>query len=122
MRYAVLAAGILLTATGALSFALPARLRDILAWFATANRLALAVLGRLALGLVLLLGAQSTRWPAACIALGLAFLAAGAVIPVLGEARVERLVRWWLARPDAALRAWSAVVTVIGAFIAWLAA
>lgn len=122
MKLAILAVGLLLATTGLLTFAMPGRLRKLLAWFSTGNRFSLAILGRLALGLVLLLGASSTRWPAAGITLGLLFLAGGAAIPVLGEERVARIVNWWLDRPDAALRAWSSVVAGTGAFIAWLAA
>lgn len=122
MKLAVLLVGLALLATGLASFVLPGALRKTLAWFTTGNRLGLAVLGRLAVGLVLLLGASLTRWPFAAITLGLLFLAGGAAIPLLGEARVEQIAGWWLARPDAALRAWSSVIIVTGGFIAWLAA
>lgn len=122
MKLAVLVVGLLLATTGLLTFAMPERLRTMLAWFTTGNRFSIAILGRLALGLVLLFGASSTRWPAAGITLGLIFLAGGAAIPVLGEERVARIVNWWLERPNAGLRGWSTVVMGTGAFIAWLAA
>lgn len=122
MKLAVLLVGLALIATGLASFALPERLRGALAWFTAGNRLALAVMGRLGVGLALLLGASLTRWPTAGITLGLLFLAGGAAIPVLGEARTTRIATWWIGRSNAALRAWSAVVIATGGFIAWLAA
>ena len=121
MKSAVLVVGLLLATTGCLTFALPGRLRALLEWFTVSNRVLLAVLGRLALGLVLLLGAYTTRWPAVAIALGLVFLAGGAAIPVLGEERVGRIVAWWLGRSDWALRSWSAVVFAVGGLVIWLA-
>lgn len=121
MNYSVLAVGLLLCATGLATFLLPAKLRDALVWFSSGGRLALAVFGRLAVGLIVLLGASQTRWPEAAIALGLLFLAAGAAIPVLGEERADRIATWWLARSDLALRSWSCVVILIGGFITWLA-
>ena len=122
MKSAVLVVGLLLTATGFLTLFLPGRLRATLSWFAAGNRVGLAVLGRLAVGLVLLLGASTTRWPGASIALGLLFLAGGAAVPALGEERVDAIVTWWLARADSSLRAWSAMVAGTGGFIIWLAA
>lgn len=121
MTLAVLAVGLTLFATGLLSFCFPRRLRDVLVWFTAGNRLALAVVGRLAIGLLLLLGAADLRWPVAGIVLGLVFLAAGAAIPVLGEERTEHIVTWWLARSDTAVRSWCITVMLTGGFIAWLA-
>lgn len=121
MILALLVVGVVLTATGLFCFCFPARLRELLIRFTAANRFTWAVLVRLAVGLVLLLGAGATRWPAAAIVLGLVFLAGGVAIPVLGEERTEHIVTWWLARSDGSVRLWCTLVMLTGGAIAWLA-
>lgn len=120
MSAALVGLGLLLLVSGLGVVAMPAPFRRVLTWFLGEGRYGLAVLGRLAVGVLLLLGAAESRWPAAAIALGALFLAAAAAVPLFGEERIGRIIRWWLARPPALLRGWGAAVALLGGFIAWL--
>ena len=46
-------------------------------------------------------------------------VAAGLIAPVLGLARIGKLVDWWSARSTVVLRAWSAFALAFGLFLAW---
>jgi hypothetical protein len=118
----VLATGGLLCLTGLAVIVAPERFRALLGWFLRTGRYGIAVMGRLMLGLILLLGARETRIPEAAIALGLLFLAGALLVPLLGEERIGRVAAWWTGRSAAMLRAWGVVVIGLGAFVAWLAA
>jgi len=120
VNVALLAVGALLLATGGAVVAAPGRFRRVLTWFVGEGRYGIAVLGRLGLGLVLLLGAADSRVPAVTITLGVLFLLAAAVVPLLGEDRIAGMIEWWLARPDALLRGWGAVVMIVGLLTGWL--
>ncbi len=46
-------------------------------------------------------------------------VAAGLITPVLGLARIGRLIDWWSAQPTIVLRAWAAFALAFGLFLAW---
>ena len=117
----VLAVGVLLAAMGTWSLSAPETTRGFLLRFLDARVYGAAIVIRLTFGLILLFGAQATRIPAATIALGMMFLLAAGMIPLLGEERIGRMMRWWLDKPLTWIRAWSALAIVLGLFIAWLA-
>lgn|GEM_PF-4362812 len=56
-------------------------------------------------------------FPALIAGLGIRALAAAALLLVLGEPRVDALVRWWSQQPPLAIRAWCTLATLFGALI-----
>ncbi|MBS1214963.1 MAG: hypothetical protein H6R26_3580 [Proteobacteria bacterium] len=74
---------------------------------------------RVLVGGILVVAAPATRLPAFVRGLGVLLIAAGVSIPLLGEARVDRMAAWWLRQTDGMLRAWGALAAILGAVVAW---
>jgi len=83
------------------------------------RRLAVAVGVRLVLGLVFVEAGPACRHPALVVALGWVALAAAALLLMLGSTRLDAIVRYWLARPAALLRAQFFAVAAFGVFLGW---
>ena len=74
---------------------------------------------RIVIGILFLVAAPDTHAPSVVRVLGITFILAGAAIPIIGVARIERLVRWWLARSESTFRLWAIVVAGFGMIIMW---
>ena len=83
------------------------------------RRLALAVGVRVVLGLVFLWAGPFCRQPGVVVALGWVALAAAVLLLMLGSARLDAIVRYWLERPRGFLRAQFALVIAVGSFFVW---
>ena len=77
--------------------------------------------GTLALGVIFLLGASECRFPPAIYGIGVLSLAAALLLVLLGEPRVDALVRWWCQQPALAVRAWCVLAALLGALILYAA-
>lgn len=99
MRYVVTAVAVLLIAISALGVVAPERLVAIVSGWPPDTRLYVAVGTRLALGVIFLLGASECRFPPAIYGIGVLSLAAALLLVLLGEPRVDALVRWWCQQP-----------------------
>ena len=73
---------------------------------------------RVAMGLVLILAASSTRWPRTLRAFGVAMCLQGLAANVLGLERARAILEWE-AMHTALLRAGAAVALVTGGFVAF---
>ncbi len=80
-------------------------------WFA-------AVL-RLAFGGALWLAAPSSRLPVFLKVLGVASVASGVALPLLGLERLEAIISWWARRSVVVQRMWAGVALAFGAFVLW---
>lgn len=118
MNLAIAAFGLFVFAMGALGMIQPTGLMSVVErpW-RTPLGLYMAMIFRLALGLLLLAGASSTRFPWVVGGLGAVSLLAAAAIPLIGFERLQRFVEWWLERPPAFIRAWAVVACLFGAFL-----
>jgi len=76
---------------------------------------------RLVLGAVLILAASDCRFPLAIGIIGILSLIGAASIAVMGRARLQVFVGWWLERPTGFIRAWSGFAIAFGAFLAYAA-
>ena len=85
------------------------------------RRLYALSVARLAIGLALLLGAQSTSYPGFFRVLGTIVILRGLAIPALGPARVRTLISWLQGRPPVLLRALFLPATALGGFLIWAA-
>jgi hypothetical protein len=118
MSIAVAAVGLIIFMLGVLGVARPRTLIGLVdrPWRSRGG-LYLAVAIRIALGVLLLAAASSTRFPWTVGALGIVSLAAAVSIPLLGYERLRKFVEWWLVRGDGFVRAWSLVACLFGAFL-----
>jgi hypothetical protein len=81
----------------------------------------LAIGLRVALGVVLLAAAPECRFPTAIRVLGFVALIAAASGLLLGRARLEAFVGWWLDRPAGFVRGWCVVALAFGGFLIYAA-
>jgi uncharacterized membrane protein YgdD (TMEM256/DUF423 family) len=97
----------------------PERLKRMLRVFLDKQGLSLAVGIRIVVGILFLLAASETRAPSFITAMGILFLLTGVAIPFIGRARIDRLVNWWLQRPDWVLRTWAVAAGALGGVFVW---
>ena len=90
-------------------------------YFATPGRLHAAAAVRVAMGLVLIVAASSSRWPRALRVLGTVMCLQGVAATLFGLERA-RLILEWEAGHTALLRAGAVVALVAGGFIAFAVA
>ncbi len=72
---------------------------------------------RVVLGLLLLAAASESRFPQVLRVLGTISLVAAAISPLVGFARLRRLVQWWSDRSTGLVRTWSLVTVGFGVFL-----
>ena len=102
--------GILIILIGVMGIAKPQRLIDFFEHWHGPTRFWIAILVRVVLGVALLAVAPTCRLPMFVRILGVISLVAALGILILGRARLDSFIRWWLMRP--ALIRFSAIVAV----------
>lgn len=104
-----------------LSLAGIANPRMLVGWleplWGSARGMYLAVAIRVGLGLALLAAAEGSRFPGALWVLGIITLTAAVITPLMGRARIESMVRWWIQKPPGVVRGWAVVGAAFGAFL-----
>lgn len=122
MRIALVAIALVIFLLGALGVVWPRALMSMVdrPWRSSAG-LYVAVAIRGVFGVLLVVAADGTRFPWTVRVLGIVSLVAAVSLPLLGYERVRKFITWWLARPDAFVRAWSVVACAFGAFLAYAA-
>jgi len=101
---------------------LPARLVHAVraAWQYRAALL-IAVMVRLAVGVLLVLAAPHSRFPLTFGILGWLAILAALLIPVAGRRRIGRLLDWWSRRTPPEIRLWSLAGLAFGCFLVYAA-
>lgn len=113
------AIGLLVLGIGLAVIASPGVLRGILRRFLESRWLYWVSGLRVLVGGILIIAAPATRMPGFVGAFGVLLVAAGVSIPLLGEARVDRMAQWWSRQPDWTLRAWGALAAFVGGALLW---
>ena len=114
----IAALGVFLCFACIVGFIKPMTLTALVPWFLKLRgALAFAVAVRLAIGIALIVAAPDTRYPLAFQILGGLMLLAAAALPLIGLARVTRLVNWVAGWPPVAMRGWLLVGFAFGAFL-----
>jgi hypothetical protein len=121
VSYVVAAIATLLIAIGALGMVAPGQLVAIVSAWPPQTLLVVGVGGRLAIGVIFLLGASTCRFPAVVAGIGILALAGALLLLLLGEPRLDALVRWWSQLPTVAIRAWSALAALVGVLVLYAA-
>lgn len=113
----------LLTATlGGLGLVSPARLVDLARRFRTPAGLYAAVAVRLLFGAALFFVAPSAHATTVVRILGAVIFLAGLSLPIVGLARLRRLIDWWSAHSPAFIRAWAGVQLAFGLWLVYAVA
>ena len=99
--------------------AAPERLKRMLRVFLDKQGFGLAVGIRIVVGVLFLMAASDTRAPSFITGVGILFIVAGVAIPFIGRARIDRLAKWWLERPDWVLRIWAVAAGALGGVFLW---
>ena len=119
MRIAALLVGVFTIVVGAVGIVSPDSVTTVRRlYFATAVSLYAAGAVRLAMGLVLILAASSSRWPRTLRTLGAVVCMQGLGATLLGVDRARAILEWE-AMHTALLRAGAVVALVTGGFIAF---
>lgn len=118
MSFAVALFGAAIAGLGVLGCLRPDSLiRFVQASWRPSTGLYLAIAIRVVFGLVLLAAAGESRFPGILRVLGVVALAAAAILPLIGRARLQRFVQWWIERPAVFVRAWAVAAAAFGAFL-----
>ncbi len=83
----------------------------------TAVRFSVTIGIRLLLGIVFLIGASQTRFPAFISIVGIIIIAVAFVLFFLGRTKVDAMIQWWLRRTSTFMRLWALVGVILGALI-----
>jgi len=121
MRYLVAVIAVLLMVISALGVVAPERLVAIVTGWPPDPRLYVAVGTRLVIGLVFLAGASKCHLPVVIYGVGILALAAALLLVLLGEPRLDALIRWWSQQPALAIRAWCVLAALVGALVLYAA-
>ncbi len=121
MTFLVLVAGILIFLLGSVGVVAPRKFRTPFAALTSRTRFIAAIALRLGLGTLLWYAAEQLRFPGAMRILAMIAFAAAVGILIMGRERLDRLVTWWLTRPDSLMRVSTAVAALFGAFLVYVA-
>jgi hypothetical protein len=118
MTWLVSLCGAVITLFASVGVVQPIRLIHFLqtAW-QTPKGLFLAIAIRMVLGALLLATASESRFPQVFQILGGISVAAAAISPLIGFARLNRFVQWWAKRPTVLVRIWSLGAVGFGVFL-----
>jgi uncharacterized protein YjeT (DUF2065 family) len=117
----VLAIGLIIIIIGLAVLAKPARLEDLLYILLEKDWFRIVAALRVIIGVLFLFAAEGTRSPTFVSVMGILFILAGVLIPMLGPARLRSLVSWWMKKRDLVLRSWALVALALGGVLVWVA-
>jgi hypothetical protein len=117
VRYMVAVIAVLLMAISAFGVFAPERLVAIVTGWPPDTRLYVAVGTRLVVGLIFVAAASKCRFPAVIYGIGILALAGALLLVLLGEPRLDALIRWWSQQPALAIRAWCVLSGLVGALV-----
>ena len=121
MLYMVAVIAVLLMAISAFGVFAPERLVAIVTGWPPDTRLYVAVGTRLVVGLIFVAAASKCRFPAVIYGIGILALAGALLLVLLGEPRLDALIRWWSQQPALAIRAWCLLAGLVGALVLYSA-
>jgi len=121
MKFVVVVLGLLIVLIGLLGLVAPARFRAILAGVNSQTRYLTAIYLRVGVGVFLWIVADQLRFSYVMRIIAAISLFAAVAILIMGRERLNRLVDWWLARPDGLLRLSTMFAALFGGFLVYVA-
>jgi len=121
MTLIVAVLGALIVLLGLVGIVQPARFRSLFTSMDSQARFVLAIVTRLAIGALLWWLADELRHPHVMRVLAVIAVVAAVGVLVMGRARLDKLIDWWLAKPDGVLRVSALFAAVFGAYLTWVA-
>jgi len=113
--------GVLIVLIGLVGFVQPARFRSLIMTTESQARFVFAIVIRLALGVLLWWLADELRHPHVMRILAVISVVAAFAVLIMGRERLDKLINWWLSRPDGLLRVSTMLAAVFGAYLTWVA-
>ena len=113
--------GALIVLLGLVGLVQPARFRSLFTSIESQTRFVIAIVTRLAMGALLWWLADELRHPHVMRILAVIAVVAAVAVLVVGRARLDRLIDWWLSKPDGVLRISALCATAFGAYLTWVA-
>ncbi|MGD9899271.1 MAG: hypothetical protein AB7T22_09115 [Calditrichaceae bacterium] len=120
MAVSVMVVGCLIFVAGILILISPSMFRNFFHRFITKKWLVFATLFRIAVGILFIIEADRTRMPGFIKGLGIFTILAGLSIPVIGAEKVERIVTFFMNKPDSLFRVFGIFALCLGGALFWL--
>jgi hypothetical protein len=114
MSIIVLAIGLIIIVIGLAVLVKPAKLKDLLYILLEKDWFRMVAALRVIIGVLFLFAAGGTRSPIFVSVMGILFISAGVLIPILGPTRLRFLANWWLKRRALVIRLWALVALAFG--------
>ena len=118
MKLLVLIAAVLIISLGISIIIHPEMLKEMLHRFLQKRWLWPVSIGRMVMGILFIMSANSTSMPLFVGIFGIALVIAGFSIPLLGSHRVESMASWWMAQKDYMIRMFGFVALLMGISLA----
>ena len=115
----IAAFGALILVLGIVGLIRPGRFRALFTTMDSRMRFLFAVAVRLVMAALLWWLADDLRHPQVIRILAVIAAVAAVVILLAGRTRLDRLIAWWLGRPDKVLRVSALFAATFGAWLAW---
>lgn len=113
--------GVLIALLGLVGLVQPDRFRAMFATMDSRTRFAFAIGIRLAMAGLLWWLADELRHPHVIRVLAVIALLAAIMLPIMGRTRLDKLIDWWLSRPDGLLRLSALLAAGFGGFLVYVA-
>ena len=120
MAYSVLFIGLVIFLVAVIVLFHPEFVKTQLRHLLDQRWLVAATLLRIVFGILFLIDAHATRYPAVTTAIGIILVVAGIMIPIIGTAMIERWADYWLAKSNILIRLFALVMVCVSGFFIWM--
>lgn len=121
MTLIVAVLGVAIVLLGLVGLIQPTRFRSMFTAMDSQARFVLAIVIRLAMGALLWWLADDLRHPHVMRILAVIAVVAAAAVLIMGRDRLDKLINWWLSKPDGVLRVSALFAASFGAYLTWVA-
>jgi uncharacterized protein YjeT (DUF2065 family) len=120
MKIIIALFGVLICLAGLFILLAPQKFKNLMNSFAGQKRFLFAIIIRIVLGAILLAEATNLKFPFAMKIIGAISIVAAIGILLIGRGRLDRIIDYWMRKPDNFLRSWSVFAIVFGAFFIYV--
>ena len=120
MKIIIALFGVLICLAGLLILLAPQKFKNLMNSFAGQKRFLFAIIIRIVLGAILLAEATNLKFPFAMKIIGAISIVAAIGILLVGQGRMDRIIDYWMRKPDNFLRSWSVFAIAFGAFFIYV--